>query len=196
MSTTPIQYPPIPYGRGNFRSVRLDRCLYVDKTRFIRTLEQERFVFFIRPRRFGKTLWLTMLNAYYDRAQAKDFDAVFAGTDIGREPTGNRSRYVALYFDFSAFKQALPTLEESFDEHCTLHVDHTLRRNRDLFDEDAARAILAPPSINGKLQVLFLYAIDSAWTTGVSSVVRMRHRALPQVRRHLRPARCPRPRRQ
>ena len=158
MSTTPIQYPPIPYGRGNFRSIRLDRCLYVDKTRFIRTLEQERFVFFIRPRRFGKTLWLTMLNAYYDRAQAKDFDAVFTGTDIGREPTGNRSRYVALYFDFSAFKQALPTLEESFDEHCTLHVDHALRRNRDLFDEDAARTILAPPSINGKLQALFLYA--------------------------------------
>ena len=160
VSDTPVRYPPIPYGRGNFRSVRLDRCLYVDKTRFIRTLEQERFVFFIRPRRFGKTLWLTMLNAYYDRTQAEDFDAVFAGTDIGREPTGNRSRYVALYFDFSAFKQALPTLEESFEEHCTLHVDHALRRNRDLFDEDAARTILAPPSINGKLQALFLYAID------------------------------------
>ena len=160
MSTTPAQYPPVPYGRGNFRSVRLDRCLYVDKTRFIRTLEQERFVFFIRPRRFGKTLWLTMLNAYYDRAQAKDFDAVFAGIDIGREPTGNRSRYVVLYLDFSAFKQALPTLEESFDEHCTLHVSHALWRNRDLFDEDAARAILAPPSINGKLQALFLYASD------------------------------------
>ena len=158
MSTTPIQYPPIPYGRGNFRSVRLDRCLYVDKTRFIRTLEQERFVFFIRPRRFGKTLWLTMLDAYYDRTVADEFDAVFAGTDIGREPTGNRSRYVVLYLDFSAFKQALPTLEESFEEHCTLHVHDTLWRNRDLFDEDAARTILAPPSINGKLQALFLYA--------------------------------------
>ena len=50
------------------------------------------------------------------------------------------------------------SLEESFDEHCTLHVQDTLWRNRDLFDEDAARAILAPPSINGKLQALFLYA--------------------------------------
>ena len=157
MSDPPAQYPPIPYGRGNFRSVRLDGCLYVDKTRFIRTLEQERFVFFIRPRRFGKTLWLTMLDAYYDRTVADEFEAVFAGTDIGNRPTGNRSRYVVLYFDFSAFKQALPTLEESFEEHCTLHVRDTLWRNRDLFDEDAARAILAPPSINGKLQALFLY---------------------------------------
>ena len=158
MSTTPpVHCPPIPYGRGNFRSVRLDGCLYVDKTRFIRTLEQKRFVFFIRPRRFGKTLWLTMLDAYYDRTVADEFDAVFAGTDIGERPTGNRSRYVVLYFDFSAFKQALPTLEESFDEHCTLHVHDALWRNRDLFDEDAARAILAPPSINGKLQALFLH---------------------------------------
>ena len=109
MSTTLIHYPPITYGQGSFSSIRLDRCLYVDKTRFIRTLEQERFVFFIRPRRFGKTLWLAMLDAYYDRVVADEFDAVFAGTDIGREPTGNRSRYVVLYFDFSAFKQALPT---------------------------------------------------------------------------------------
>ncbi len=68
MSAASVQHPPIPYGRANFRSIRLDGCLYVDKTRFIRDLERERFVFFIRPRRFGKTLWLTMLNAYYDRA--------------------------------------------------------------------------------------------------------------------------------
>ena len=158
MSDAPVRYPPIPYGRGNFRSVRLDGCLYVDKTRFIRTLEQKRFVFFIRPRRFGKTLWLTMLDAYYDRTVADEFEAVFAGTDIGREPTGSRSRYVVLYFDFSAFRQALPTLEESFARHCALHLRDALYRNRDLFDEDAARAILAPPSINEKLEALFLYA--------------------------------------
>ena len=160
MSDPPVQYPPIPYGQGNFRGVRLDGCLYVDKTRFIRTLEQRRFVFFIRPRRFGKTLWLTMLDAYYDRTVADEFEAVFAGTDIGDRPTDNRSRYVVLYFDFSAFKQALPTLEESFEGHCALHVGHALRRNRDLFDEDAARAILAPPTINEKLEALFLYATD------------------------------------
>ena len=63
MSATPVRYPPIPCGRGDFRSVRLDGCLYVDETRFIRTLENERFVFFIRPRRFGKTLWPAMLGA-------------------------------------------------------------------------------------------------------------------------------------
>ncbi len=156
----PAPFPAIPYGRGNFRSIRLDRCLYVDKTRFIRALEQERYTFFIRPRRFGKTLWLTMLNAYYSRAQAKDYDAVFAGTHIGRRPTANRSRYVVIYFDFSAFKQALPTLEEYFEEYCTSHLRHALRRNRDLIDEDAARVILGRRSINGQMDELFQYASD------------------------------------
>ena len=156
----PAPFPAIPYGRGNFRSIRLDRCLYVDKTRFIRTLEQERYAFFIRPRRFGKTLWLTMLNAYYSRAQAKDYDAVFAGTHIGRRPTANRSRYVVIYFDFSAFKQTLPTLEEYFEEYCTSHLRHALRRNRDLIDEDAARVILGRRSINGQMDELFQYASD------------------------------------
>ncbi len=156
----PAPFPAIPYGRGNFRSIRLDGCLYVDKTRFIRTLEQERYAFFIRPRRFGKTLWLTMLNAYYDRAQTKDYEAVFAGTDIGRRPTGNQSRYVTLYFDFSAFKQALPTLEEHFEEYCASHLRHALRRNRDLFDEETARVILGRRSISGQLDELFQYARD------------------------------------
>ncbi len=153
-------YPEIPYGRANFRRLRLDRCFYVDKTRFIRPLEHERFAFFIRPRRFGKTLWLTMLDAYYDRAQAKDYEAVFAGTDIGARPTGNQSRYVVLYFDFSAFNHAPPALLENFERHCALHVRDALRRSPDLFDEVATRDILAPPSINEKLEMLFLHARD------------------------------------
>ena len=161
MTGDPPPFPAIPYGRGNFRSLRLDGSLYVDKTRFIRTLEQEaHYAFFIRPRRFGKSLWLTTLNAYYDRVQARYYDSVFAGTDIGRQPTGNQSRYVTLYFDFSAFRQALPTLEEYFEEYCTRHLRHMLRRNRDLFDEESARIILSQRSISGQLDELFLYVTD------------------------------------
>ena len=160
MSDRSPRYPPVPYGRDNFRGVRLDGCLYVDKTRFIRTLEEERFVFLTRPRRFGKTLWLTMLDAYYNRVVSDEFESVFAGTEIGAQPTENRSRYVVLYFDFSAFRVALPTLEDDFDEHCTLHIRSALRRNRDLFNRDAERSILTPQSLNGKLEALFEYAQD------------------------------------
>ena len=49
-------FPAIPYGRAYFKGIRQDGCLYVDKTRFLHPLEQERFVFFVRPRRFGKLL--------------------------------------------------------------------------------------------------------------------------------------------
>ena len=62
-----VSYPPIPYGLGHFPTVRRDGFYYVDKTRFVRELEKVRFAFFVRPRRFGKTLWLTMLDAYYSR---------------------------------------------------------------------------------------------------------------------------------
>ncbi len=53
------RFPTIPYGLAYFGGIRREGCLYVDKTRFLRSLEQERFVFFIRPRRFGKTCCAT-----------------------------------------------------------------------------------------------------------------------------------------
>lgn len=149
--------PPIPYGRAHFGSLRRDGCLYVDKTAFIRQLEADRYVFFVRPRRFGKTLWLTMLDAYYDRAQADDFDRVFAGTDIGAAPTAEHSGYVVLYFDFSAVQQSAGRLAENFEQHCTNHLRDAMRRNSDLFDANATREILSPPSVNEKLDTLFLH---------------------------------------
>ena len=81
-------FPAIPYGRAYFKGIRLEGCLYVDKTHFLHPLEQERFVFFIRPRRFGKTCWLSMLESYYDRNQADDFERVFGG--LGHLPAADR----------------------------------------------------------------------------------------------------------
>ena len=153
-------YPLIPYGLGHFPTVRRDGFYYVDKTRFVRALERVRFAFFVRPRRFGKTLWLTMLDAYYNRNVADEFEAVFAGTDIGAEPTPNRSRYVVLYFDFSAMNQALPTLEESFSAYCTIQLEGAVWRNPDLFDDEACGRILEQRSINEKLVALFRHARD------------------------------------
>ena len=87
-------YPPIPYGWADFEAMRRERTLYVDKTRFLHDLEQERHAFLIRPRRFGKSCWVALLESYYDRNRADRFEAVFSGTDIARRPTPNRHRYV------------------------------------------------------------------------------------------------------
>ena len=98
--------PPIPYGDADFKRIRLTGSLYVDKTRFLRRLEQVRFAVLIRPRRFGKSCWISLLEHYYDRARADAFEKLFRGTDVGRQPTEERHRYVVLRFDFSAFNSS------------------------------------------------------------------------------------------
>ena len=156
MDETPA-YPHIPYGQGDFRRIRLNRWLYVDKTRFLRRLEQEHYVFLIRPRRFGKTLWVSLLENYYDRWWGHEFEATFAGTDIGADPTPERHRYVVLRFNFSMVNDKLETLEREFDTYCTAEISDTLDRYPDLFPVAAVRRILAPVSATGKLTELFLH---------------------------------------
>ena len=158
--STPPTHPRIPYGQADFRRIRRNRWLYVDKTRFLRRLEQEDYVFLIRPRRFGKSLWASVLENYYDRFWADGFDATFAGTDIGQDPTGEQSRYVTLRFDFSNVNDALDTLEREFETYCLIELRGTLRRHPDLFPETAVRDILEPPSIATRLAELFRYAGD------------------------------------
>ena len=152
------RFPAIPYGLAYFKGIRREGCLYVDKTRFLHALEQERFVFFIRPRRFGKTCWLSMMESYYDRNQADDFAELFGGTDVDRDPTPNRGRYVVLRFNFSAFNDALATLEREFEEYCAMQMRDALERNPDLFSGPAMERILSPSSVNGRLNALFLHA--------------------------------------
>ena len=151
-------YPRIPYGWADFRAIRLENRLYVDKTRFVHALEEERYVFLIRPRRFGKSCWVSLLDNYYDRKRADEFEAVFSGTHLGRQPTENRHRYVILRFNFSAFDDTLETLRKRFEEYCQMVVRHALERNADLFSETARQHIRSSDSVNGQLNELFLYA--------------------------------------
>ena len=151
-------FPAIPYGRAYFRGIRLEGCLYVDKTRFLHALEQERFVFFIRPRRFGKTCWLSMLESYYDRNQADDFERVFGGLDIYRQPTPNRGRYVVVRFNFSTFGNDPANLEREFDEYCRRHIRDAVEDHPDLFPGAVVDRIQAASTINGQLDELFLHA--------------------------------------
>ena len=156
---TPL-WPRIPYGEASFPRIRRNGWLYVDKTRFLRPLEDERYVFFIRPRRFGKSCWLALLECYYGRHWAHEFEDLFGGTDIGRAPTAERGRYVVVRFNFSAFNDKLETLEERFEGYCHTRLRGALERNANLFPEAAVRRILAPPAIDGKLNELFEYVME------------------------------------
>ncbi|HOD53743.1 MAG TPA: AAA family ATPase, partial [Candidatus Cloacimonadota bacterium] len=92
----------IPYGLSDFEAVNSKNEYYVDKTMFIPELEKTKFVFLIRPRRFGKSLFLSTLQAYYDIKYKDRFEELYRETWILSNPTSERGKYLALYFNFSA----------------------------------------------------------------------------------------------
>ena len=93
---------PIPYGYADFEIIQKKNMYYVDKTHFIPDIESSPgHIFFIRPRRFGKSLWLSVLESYYDINKKDQFEEIFKGTFIREKPTEERNSYLILYFNFS-----------------------------------------------------------------------------------------------
>ncbi|MDR2761362.1 MAG: AAA family ATPase, partial [Planctomycetaceae bacterium] len=88
----------LPYGKADFKSIReQNNYVYVDKTRFIELLENENdSKIFIRPRRFGKSLFLSMLSYYYDINYANKFDQLFGDLYIGQNPTPLKNSYAVM----------------------------------------------------------------------------------------------------
>ncbi|MDR2762641.1 MAG: AAA family ATPase, partial [Planctomycetaceae bacterium] len=93
----------LPYGKADFKSIReRNNYVYVDKTRFIELLENENdSKIFIRPRRFGKSLFLSMLSYYYDINYADEFEQLFGDLYIGQNPTPLKNSYAVMAFNFS-----------------------------------------------------------------------------------------------
>ena len=90
-----------PYGISDFKKINTQGYFYCDKTDKIPLLEKSDFQLFIRPRRFGKSLVLSMLENYYDVAKKDEFDSIFGNLKIGKAPTPLRNSYFILKFDFS-----------------------------------------------------------------------------------------------
>lgn len=115
-TTRPLR---IPYGKQNWEEVRLNGYYYVDKTRFIPEIEQSNdYFFFIRPRRFGKSLLLNMLMQYYDVKKRDLFDRLFGDLWIGHHPTEERNRYLVLGLNFSAITGGLEDYQLRLNEYC------------------------------------------------------------------------------
>ena len=109
----------IPYGMMNFVAVREDNCYYVDKTRFIEKVEKaNKFFFFIRPRRFGKSLTMSMLRHYYDINQTDKFDSLYGNLYIGKHPTPNHNKYLIIYLNFAVVNADLGNYRSALDAHC------------------------------------------------------------------------------
>lgn len=123
----------IPYGMQNWEELRLSNYYYVDKTRFIAEIEAaNRYFFFIRPRRFGKSLLVNMLRQYYDVRKASLFDRLFGDLCIGQNPTPMHNRFLVLYLNFSAFSSTLDGYKEQMDDYCEIQFRGFVRDYADL----------------------------------------------------------------
>ena len=112
------QTRPILYGVADYAEMRKANAWFIDRTAKIRDLEATRYAIFLRPRRFGKSLLMSILEAYYDVHYADRFEEFFAGTDIGSNPTDERGKYLVLKFDFSSVSKDASQVEMDFNDYC------------------------------------------------------------------------------
>ena len=103
----------LPKGISNYEDIVAENRVYVDKTMYIEKMEDlaDKTIMFLRPRKFGKTLFTSTLECYYDKNKADKFEELFGKTYIGKNPTPNKNRYCVLRFNFSGI--STNTVEET-----------------------------------------------------------------------------------
>lgn len=149
----------IPYGVTDFRMIREENYYYVDKTRYISLLEDvARFFFLIRPRRFGKSLFVNMLTWYYDINRKELFNDLFGDLYIGQHPTDEQGKYLILSFNFSAVNPDPDKLMESFEWHCHLRFMEFANAYVSYFEPGFVKSVENAPSAAAK----FSYIISKA----------------------------------
>ena len=109
----------IPYGMQNFEDVIKEDCYYVDKTPFIEDIEDSNmYFFFLRPRRFGKSLTISMLENYYDINKKDKFDEIFGKLYIGENPTPEHNSYLIIHLNFAIIVGDLNDYKHGMDNYC------------------------------------------------------------------------------
>ena len=127
----------MPYGMSNFADVMRQNCYYVDKTMYLSMLEdQPHYLIFIRPRRFGKSLFLDMLRSYYDLSQKDDFQKLFGDLWIGKHPTPLQGKYQMLYLDFSKIGGGVDELSRNFDAYSAVQLNSFLDRYQAYYSDE------------------------------------------------------------
>ena len=142
----------LPYGTSSFAKVALENYYFVDRTAYIAQLEGlgEPYLFFLRPRRFGKSVFVSMLQCYYGVEYAAQFSELFGRFAIGQQPTLLANTYLVLRLDFSRINtQAQESTQAGFLENVNQGISKFLAAYRDYFSEADSAYISAgkDPSI-------------------------------------------------
>jgi len=151
-------YKKIPYGISSYKTIRQQNCYYVDKSRYIPELEDAGdFLFLIRPRRFGKSSLLTVLECYYDITRKEEFNFLFQETHIADQPTQEKNAYLILKFNFSQVSPEPEKVEASFQEHTNTSFFFFGEKYRELLDDRYFTMMETKQSAHGKLEFLLQY---------------------------------------
>lgn len=149
------QVKQVPYGVADFATVIEQNLYYVDKTMFIPELEkQPRNLFFIRPRRFGKSIFLSMLYSYYDCTQSHRFQSLFGNLWIGQHPTPLQGKYQVLFLDFSQITGNIDKLETKFNSYLSINLDAFVRQYSEYYQAEMEE-ILAQEDFEEKMELIF-----------------------------------------
>lgn len=145
----------LPYGINDFEAVIEQNQYYVDKTMYLPLLEnQPSNIIFIRPRRFGKSIFLSMLHAYYDCSKKKKFQTLFGDLWVGKHPTPLQGRYQVLHLDFSYVGGSIDKLEENFDMYLRVKLDGFMRIYQEFYLTDFKEKFFKTDSATEKLALL------------------------------------------
>ena len=145
----------LPYGINDFEAIIEQNQYYVDKTMYLPLLEnQPSNIFFIRPRRFGKSIFLSMLHAYYDCSKKEKFQTLFGDLWVGKHPTPLQGKYQILHLDFSYVGGGIEKLEENFNMYLRVKLDGFMRVYQEFYLADFKERFFQSDSGTEKLALL------------------------------------------
>lgn len=160
------QVKGIPYGISDFKRLRNENFYYVDKTIYLPLIEKmPSYLFLIRPRRFGKSLFLSLMRTYYDILQKDNFEKYFGDLWIGSHPTDQRNRFQVLYFDFSKAGCSQPGTDmmTSFNDYCSLIINQFAHEYASYYDADYKATIENIASAKAKLSYIEIKAKEKGY---------------------------------
>ena len=112
----------IPYGISDYKRIREENYVYVDKAMYIEKLQNYRMTIYVRPRRFGKSLFTSMISYYYDLSEKHNFEKLYKGLYIYDNPTENKNNYYVLKFNFSGMNISSNKTEEEIEKYFNKNV--------------------------------------------------------------------------
>ncbi len=154
-----MEYKTLPYGISSFTQLRNQDCYWVDKSMFIPKIEEAgNFLYFIRPRRFGKSIFLGMLSAYYDIEGKENFASLFKDSWIAKHPTPLQGHYQVLYFDYSLAASGIGSIDDNFNDYSAIVLDEFIKKYAKYYDEDTVKKVKGTNNAASKLNAITMAA--------------------------------------